>query len=150
MATAFDAPVLAKLRYVFRLNFHPERESFEDETLFVERCAAWMRERLEQPSAWLCLVAESNGLIVGQLWIQFFDKVPNPVSEPERHAYITSFYVVEEERGRGVGSMLLSNAVQWCETEKAHLIILWSTGESRPLYLRNGFAANEKLLERVM
>jgi GNAT superfamily N-acetyltransferase len=149
LGTVFDAPILAKFRYRFRASFAGAGdEKLEDETGFVPRCAEWMRRRLQQPSSWLCLLAEENGLVVGNLWLQLFEKIPNPsVSERETHAYLTNFYVIEECRGRGVGSMLLSAALDWCENEKADSIILWSTKGSRSLYLRHNFNVSQILME---
>ena len=72
------------------------------EAAFVARCRAWMAERLEDASPWLCWVAEADGYVLGCLWMQSIEKVPNPVDEPERHAYVTSVYVRPDRRGRGL------------------------------------------------
>src|SRR5215470_16358557 len=99
LATASDADRLARLRYVFRSSVGPVRES---EAEFVGRCNLWMRERLRDGSAWHCWVAERNGALLGNVWIQMIEKVPNPTEEPETHAYLTNFYVTEDARGNGI------------------------------------------------
>lgn len=146
-ATASDATALAKLRYALRSG---NRAASEDESEFVERCRVWMEGRLGGGGAWRCWVAERGSELVGAIWTQLFEKIPNPSPEPERHAYITNFYVREGERGRGVGSLLLSAALDWCRECEAHAVILWPTERSRPLYLRHGFAVREDLLELVI
>jgi len=143
-ATASDAGRLAGLRYVFRSSFGPVRES---EAEFVGRCKLWMQRQLREGNAWHCWVAQRNGALSGNVWIQIIEKVPNPTEEPETHAYLTNFYVTEDVRGNGVGSMLLSAALEWCRDRQVHSVILWPTEKSRPLYLRYGFTAPDDLLE---
>jgi GNAT superfamily N-acetyltransferase len=146
-ATASDAAALAKLRYEFRSG---DRATSEGESEFVERCRVWMEERLGEGGAWRCWVAERGREPVGAIWTQLVEKIPNPSPEPERHAYVTNFYVREGERGRGTGSLLLSAALDWCRECETHAVILWPTERSRPLYLRHGFAVREDLLELLI
>ena len=146
-ATASDAHALARLRYEFRSG---SRAASEDESEFVERCRVWMEGRLGEGGAWRCWVAERGRELVGAIWTQLIEKIPNPSPEPERHAYITNFYVREGERGRGAGSTLLSAALEWCREADAHAVILWPTERSRSLYLRHGFAVREDLLELIV
>ena len=148
LATAMDAPVLAKFRYAFRSGKGP---ASEDESEFIERCSLWMQERLRgEDGPWRCWMAEQNQTLLGHLWAQLIEKIPNPSPEREYHAYITNFYVSEEARGRGVGSSLLSTALDWCRARQVHAVILWPTQRSRPLYLRHGFSVREDLLELLV
>ncbi|HEX5723899.1 MAG TPA: GNAT family N-acetyltransferase [Longimicrobiaceae bacterium] len=139
-----DAPVLARLRYEFRRELG---EVVEAESAFVERCTAWMAERLGPAGAWRCWVAEREGEIVGTAWVQWIEKIPNPVDEAEHHAYITNCYVRPAARGGGIGSGLLEAALAWCRDEGVDAVILWPSARSRSLYLRHGFAARDALLE---
>lgn len=147
LATISDALTLAKFRYRFRSSISPVCETEEE---FVERCSLWMQARLQEETLWRCWIAERADKPVGHLWLQLIEKVPNPVVEPEYHAYLTNFYVREEERGRGIGSMLLSAALDWSKSQDVQAVILWPTEESRSLYLRHGFAVREDLLELMM
>ena len=79
--------------------------------------------------------------------VQLFEKLPNPVNEPEAHAYLTNFYVVPEMRGHGVGKKLLNKALSWCRAQGADSIILWATRESKSLYRRCGFIEPADVLE---
>lgn len=145
LATASDASMLAELRYAFRSG--TGARVTEDEAEFVRRCGLWMEERLGHGSLWRCWIAERDGAAMGHLWVQLIEKIPNPTSEPEYHAYITNFYVREEARGQGIGSLLLSAALDWCKAQDVHAAILWPTERSRPLYLRHGFDVRADLLE---
>lgn len=148
LATVKDALMLAKFRYAFRSS---TGSAEENENEFVERCSRWMQERLrEEGGAWTCWVAEQAGAPVGHLWAQLIEKIPNPMPEPERHAYLTNFYIAEDARGRGTGSLLLSAALDWCKRQEVHAVILWPTERSRSLYLRHGFSVREDLLELLI
>jgi len=143
-ATPADAPVLARLRYEFRHATGEPRESDDD---FTRRCAGWMAARLMDGEPWRCWVAEDDARVLGNVWLQLIEKIPNPSDEPERHAYLTNFYVIEAARGRGLGARLLSTALDFCATRDVQSVILWPTEESRALYLRRGFSRPDGLLE---
>ena len=57
----------------------------------------------EPESRWLCWVAERDGALVGNVWMQLLEKIPNPVARPEWHGYVSSFFVLPEHRGAGIG-----------------------------------------------
>src|SRR6266571_5613114 len=108
LATSADARTLAKLRYELRST---TGIATEREISFLDRCSAWMEEHLRKDSRWKCWIAESRGELIGCLWLQLVEKIPNPRAEAEHHAYLTNFYVQESVRGRGVGSQLLNEAI---------------------------------------
>src|SRR6516225_10037333 len=109
-AVASDAPTLAALRWAFRAGRAAARE---DQSAFVARCADWMRRELQAAGRWRCWVATRDqgdpahpqSAIIGQVWLQILPKVPNPIGERDRHAYLSNLYVAPEARG-GVGSRL--------------------------------------------
>lgn len=140
-----DADGLARLRYEFRANLDP---ATEQESTFIARCAGWIRERLGADGPWCCWVAERDGELVGTIWLQTFEKLPNPIAERERHGYITSLYVRPEYRDGGLGSALLDQAITECEARAVDAVVLWPTRRSRSLYERHGFAPGSDLLER--
>jgi GNAT superfamily N-acetyltransferase len=139
-----DAPALAQLRWDFRAG---ESSPIEDEGEFVARCSTWMRQRLMPPAGWVAWVAERDGQIVGQVWVQVFEKLPNPGAEPERHAYISNLYVSRSSRG-GAGTRLLEACLAWLDTQSVASVLLWPTGPSRSLYRRHGFLDRTTLMER--
>lgn len=144
IASASDAIVLARLRYSLRSSLDRPQEN---EETFVERCRIWMQERLQDRSHWKCWIAERERVAVGNLWAQLIEKIPNPVSEPEYHIYLTNFFVRGDCRGNGIGSKLFSAALTWSRTQSVHAAILWPTERSRRFYLRHGFSVSADLLE---
>jgi GNAT superfamily N-acetyltransferase len=144
-ARADDAGAMARLRWEFRSAVgQPE----ETAGVFLERCHQWMSERLAGRGPWRGWVAEEGGEIVGTIWLQLIEKLPNPGTEPERHAYVSSVYVRPALRGKGTGSALLAAALGACRGLEVDAVILWPTQESRSLYARHGFAVRDDLMER--
>jgi GNAT superfamily N-acetyltransferase len=97
---------------------------------------------------WRSWVLEQNGDLVGTVWLQLLEKLPNPVAEPEWHGYISSLFVLPEARGHGLGSRLLAAALAECDRRGCDAVVLWPTPRSRSLYERHGFAVRQDLLER--
>jgi GNAT superfamily N-acetyltransferase len=140
-----DAGDLARLRYEFRTSFGRAEES---ETDFLRRAEPWIRERLGPGRAWQAWLAEHEGTAVGTVWLQWIEKIPNPVAEQEWHGYITSLYVRAELRGRGWGAALLETALAACGSRGVDAVFLWPTPPSRSLYLRHGFTVRDDLMQR--
>jgi GNAT superfamily N-acetyltransferase len=155
LATVDDASTLARLRFAFRAEQHPVIES---ELEFTTRCVAWMRPRIGPSSRWRIWLLEHSRHsppsgesavrpeTVGMLWVQIVEKLPNPGSEPELHAYVSSFYVRADARNSGGGSRLLQAALDECRAFHVDSVFLWPTARSRPLYERHGFRVSEAIL----
>jgi ribosomal protein S18 acetylase RimI-like enzyme len=145
VAEPADVTELARLRYEFRTE---TGGGVEPASSFLARCRSWMGPRLQEGSRWHCWVAESDGTLVGTLWLQFIEKLPNPVNEEERHGYISSVYVSPQYRNAGVGGALLDLCLAECDRADVDVVFLWSTPKSRFLYRRKGFLPRDDLLDR--
>jgi GNAT superfamily N-acetyltransferase len=145
-AIAADAERLAELRWEFRVARAPAAEAHD---AFVRRCAGWMRRELESQRVWRAWVALAGADIVGQLWVQTIAKMPNPVAERERHAYVSSVFVQPEYRG-GAGSRLLDAAIAWARGEEFDRVILWPSPRSVTLYERHGFTHHGDVMELAL
>lgn len=143
-ALAPEAGALARLRYELRGELGAVQEP---EARFLERCTRWMADRLQR-SDWTCWVADVAGSVRGTLWLQFLEKLPNPVGEPEHHAYLTSFYIQEPFRSGGLGSALLAAALEDCAARSVDAVFLWPTPRTRSLYQRHGFSDRLGMMER--
>ncbi|MEP7216502.1 MAG: GNAT family N-acetyltransferase [Anaerolineaceae bacterium] len=147
-ATIHDAAALARLRFEFRASLN---EAMETEAAFVARAVPWMRERLSGDGRWRCWVVEdAGGVVAGHLWLEFIEKVPNPVPELEQHAYITNVYVRPDQRSTGAGQALMDAALALCQDQRVDSVILWPTARSRTLYARNGFAVRDDIMEAIL
>jgi GNAT superfamily N-acetyltransferase len=145
-ATLADARALAELRFAFRASL---AEPVESEQSFIDRCAAWMESRLAEHGRWRVWLLETETAVVGTVWLQLIEKLPNPVLERELHAYLTNFYVHPEHRGHGGGAALLAALLAECESLRVDSIFLWPTRQSRPLYERHGFTGESRVMVRV-
>ncbi len=142
-ATSADAGMLAELRWEFRAARQPPVETHD---AFVKRCAAWMRSELTTPHAWRAWVAVDEGAIIGQVWLNALEKIPNPIGEAERHAYLSNLYVKPSERG-GTGTRLLETALAWAREHGVDRVVLWPSPRSVTLYLKHGFTHGGDVME---
>jgi GNAT superfamily N-acetyltransferase len=142
-ANPADAPALAQLRFEFRA---PLAAATESADAFIERCANWMRPRLIDGSPWRVWLAETSGDLVGAVWMQLVEKLPNPGDEPEQHAYVSNLYVRAGHRNLGAGSALLHAALDECKRRDVDAVFLWPAARSRPLYERFGFTHDGAVL----
>jgi GNAT superfamily N-acetyltransferase len=143
-AGADDAAILARLRYEFRASFGRVEEP---ETEFLPRCERWIRDRLKTGGSWNAWLAEYEGTPAGTLWLQWIEKIPNPVAELEWHGYITNLYVRERFRGNQLGTALLETALSTCRARGVDAVILWPTPRSRTLYQRHGFTVRDDVMQ---
>lgn len=142
-----DSAALAELRWQFRISRAPATEAH---AAFVVRCAEWMRVELSSHARWRAWVAVSgDGAIVGQAWLQTIEKMPNPVDERERHAYVSNVFVQPAYRG-GVGSRLIEAAIAWTRANSIDRVILWPAARSVTLYERHGFSHNGDVMELAL
>lgn len=144
-AVPADASSLARLRYALRAGLGPAEERSD---AFLARCEAWMAERLRPGGSWRCWVAAREAGLVGAIWLQVVEKIPNPLGEGEWHGYVSNFFVDERERGGGIGSALLTAVIGAPETQALDALFLWPTDRSRPLYARFGFVGTGGVIER--
>ena len=145
-ASSADAGAMAELRWEFRAGRQPPTETH---AAFIKRCGTWMRRELTTPDAWKAWVAVNNGAIVGQVWLHTIAKIPNPIDETERHAYLSNLYVKPSDRG-GTGTRLLDAAIAAARAEGVDRIVLWPSGRSVTLYLRHGFSHGGDVMELAL
>jgi GNAT superfamily N-acetyltransferase len=143
LASAGDAVTLARLRLELRSS---SRTIVEDEQAFLARCESWMSERLRKETGWQCWIAEREASVMGAVWAQLIEKIPNPVAEPESYVYLTNFFVRPEYRSEGVGAQLLAAVLEWSKSKNAERVILWPTDRSRTFYLRHGFSFADDMM----
>jgi GNAT superfamily N-acetyltransferase len=146
-AVPADAVALASLRWEFRAG---RDRAVESQEAFVDRCTEWMRDGLAGGGwrAWVAVSAGPGGdeRIVGQVWVHLIEKMPNPIGERERHAYLSNLYAQPAERG-GVGTALLQTVIDWARGNGVDRIVLWPSPKSAPLYHRHGFTRDGDVME---
>jgi N-acetylglutamate synthase-like GNAT family acetyltransferase len=88
---------------------------------------------------WDIWVAEVGGQIVSHVYVALIDKVPRPVRENRRIAYMTNVYTRPPHRASGIGGRLVERAQEAAREEDVELIIVWPSEESIAFYRRHGF-----------
>ena len=145
LARSSDCRAMAEMRYRFRAETGSVTET---KSRFMRRCTSWMRKCVRSGSRpWRCWVGDDGKRLLGHVCVQLIEKIPNPVNEPELHAYLTNFYVVPEMRDHGLGKKLLNKALSWCRTRETDAVILLATVASRPLYRRFGLVQPTDMFE---
>jgi GNAT superfamily N-acetyltransferase len=144
-AAIADAQALSDLRWEFRSAQDPPTEPHD---AFVRRCRDWMRRELSIGGSWKAWVAVDQTVIVGQVWVQTVQKIPNPVAdaEAEHIAYLSNLYVTVSARG-GTGTRLLETALDWCRANRIDRVVLWPSKRSVTLYLGHGFSRGGDVME---
>jgi len=144
-ATITDCKALAELRWEFR---SVQSQPAETHDAFVRRCAVWMRRELPSGGAWKAWVAIDTHVVVGQVWLQVVQKIPNPSAavESEQLAYLSNLYVKVAARG-GTGTRLLEAALEWCRANRIDRVVLWPSKRSVTLYLGHGFSHGGDVME---
>jgi GNAT superfamily N-acetyltransferase len=142
-ATNTDARALAELRWEFRSS---RGEPNEPSETFTRRCTTWMRHELQPGRMWKAWVAVEQKEIVGQIWVHTVPKIPNPIAELEKLAYISNLYVKLQARG-GTGTRLLEAALAWCRANQIDRVVLWPTKRSVTLYVAHGFSHGGDVME---
>jgi ribosomal protein S18 acetylase RimI-like enzyme len=96
---------------------------------------------------WHIWVAEADERIVAHVFVALVDKVPRPVCENRRIAYLTNVYTLPAFRGQGIGTELIRRAQRAAKEADVELMLVWPSAASIELYERQGFtASNEPLV----
>lgn len=104
-----------------------------------------MASRLREANGWTAWIADSPAGIVGAIWLQEVEKIPNPNGEPDRFGYISNLYVRPAARG-GVGERLLQACLGAIAPGTMDYVLLWPSERSRTLYRRFGFTVTADLV----
>lgn len=120
----------------------PRRSERELASDLVQWCAA--HEQSHVP--FLALLASSEA--VGMAWLAVVPRVPRPDSTGRLSGDIQSMYVVAAHRSEGVGSALLSAALDHADRLGLEHVTVHSSPRATSLYERHGFTATPELLLR--
>jgi GNAT superfamily N-acetyltransferase len=145
LAARPDIHALVEMRRDFTFE-GPEED--EDPSLvgFEADCADFLEDAISS-GRWHIWVAELDGRIVSHAFVALIDKVPRPVRENSKIAYLTNVYTRPEYRGRGIGAQLIKRAQQAAREARVELMIVWPGDESVEFYKREGFVdPNEPLI----
>ena len=105
---------------------------------FEENLAAWFAREWSRRIMWL---AEVGGHPAGMMNLAIYERMPKPGRALSRWGYLGNAFVLAAYRNRGIGSRLLSAALNYADENGFVRVVLSPTERSIPLYERAGFPA---------
>lgn len=140
LAEENDIEQLIKMRWDFTIE-HDEtnkivQTSYEE---FEQECHIFLKEAISGNN-WFIWVAEEDGVIASQIYIELIQKVPRPGRVTYPFAYMTNVYTTPEFRNKGIGSLLLTKIHEWIKENRYEFVIVWPSDDSINYYRKNGYA----------
>ncbi len=92
---------------------------------------------------WLVLVAETDGCLVGCVYLQKIAKLPRPDRIRREFGCITALFVQKDYRGRGLRSELLRGIAEVAQAEGLEQVIAQPSAVNRSVFQLLGFRQGE-------
>lgn len=89
----------------------------------------------------------ADGVPVGMGWLAVIDRLPIPTRHDRRSGDIQSVFVREEERGSGVGKLIIDALVEEARTRGLDRVVLHSSTSGADFYRHLGWSNSDLLLE---
>ncbi len=132
-----------------RARMNREMDEYHDATHpgWRERFCAFFKQRMDAERAAL-FVAELDGAICGLASVYL---MVNHRTEIFHHptAYVTSVFVVPEQRRKKIATQLMAACIQWAKEHGCDQVRLRSSEMGRPVYLGMGFSPSNELELRL-
>ena len=113
---------------------------------FEENLTAWFGREWSRRIMWL---AEEGGRPVGMMNLAVYERMPRPGRALSRWGYLGNVFVLAAYRNRGIGSQLVSAALNYADRNGFVRVVLSPTERSIPLYERAGFGPADALMLRT-
>ena len=113
---------------------------------FEENLAAWFAREWSRRIIWL---AEVAGHPAGMMNLASYERMPRPGRALSRWGYLGNAFVLPAYRNRGIGSRLVSAALNYADENGFVRVVLSPTERSIPLYERAGFGPADALMLRT-
>ena len=102
---------------------------------------------LKNDSTYTVFVLEQDRVIISAMYVAIIDKVPKPKVSESYIAYLTNVHTMQEYRNKGYGTELLSYIKNYLKEKGCELIFVWPSDNSVNWYSRNGFKAENDIME---
>jgi GNAT superfamily N-acetyltransferase len=137
-----DLPAIVQLRR----EWTQEQNGHIADPDFDENLAAWYAREFSRRVIWL---AEEGGRPVGMMNLAIYDRMPQPGRALSRWGYLGNVFVLAAYRDRGIGSQLVSAALNYADENDFVRVVMSPTEKSIPLYERAGFGPAGALMLRT-
>ena len=138
-----DIGTLVQLRADFMACFGPLDEKGREA---LGNYSAFLLESMNDGSfaQWL---AEIDGDIAATGSISFYRLPPTSRRPNGRACYIGNMFTTPAHRNRGLAAKILQLLAEEARAAGCHAILLYASGQGRPIYEKYGFAASESMME---
>ena len=133
-ADSNDIDLLVQLRLDF-LEMDKENKQYE---VIKENCYSYFRNALSEGLSDVIL-AEDEEMVVGTAIIFYYQSVPSAFNMTGRNAYVTSMYVNEEYRRKGIATTMLKKLIDVSNKKGYPIIMLNASEMGKTLYKKLGF-----------
>ncbi|MCQ1948470.1 MULTISPECIES: GNAT family N-acetyltransferase [Arthrobacter] len=138
-STPLDIPQLARLRAAWVAEAGGDGPA---DAGFVAEFSTWLAAN---PRTFFVAVADGGDALIGMLNLSIFERMPKPDKPASVWVYLANTYVLPAHRNAGVGSALVSAAVDYARGIGAARIVTSPSQASKNFYARHGFEAAEEL-----
>ena len=129
-----DLDLLVQLRLDF---IEADREN-EQYDIIKENCYSYFHNALSEGLSDVIL-AEDEEMVVGTAIIFYYQSVPSAFNMTGRNAYVTSMYVNEEYRRKGIATTMLKKLIDVSNKKGYPIIMLNASEMGKTLYKKLGF-----------
>lgn len=116
---------------------------------FITECKSFLKKGLEDGS-WVYWIAEDNGEIIANIYINKIRKVPKPQKLFSEIGYVTNVHTKEKYRNKGIGKQLLKETVAWSKENDMELLFVWPSKRAVNFYAREGFKEQNDIMELLL
>ncbi len=142
-ATDDDLPAIRSLRWAW---LEEDEGRPVDDAGYDDAWAAWWAVEQGHRTFW---VAEVDGAVVGMLSMVHMRRMPRPGRSAAGWGYLQQMFVLPDHRNRGVGSALLTAAVDAGLAAGFLHVVLHPAPRAEAFYRRHGFETADFLLSRA-
>jgi GNAT superfamily N-acetyltransferase len=114
------------------------RETCQDKADFCQSFEEFLLNRITT-GEWLVLGAETNGQLVGCVYLQKIAKLPRPGHLKRAYGSVTHLFVQKEYRGQGIRGQLLREIAQVARSEGLEYLAARPKAEPQSVYRLLGF-----------
>jgi GNAT superfamily N-acetyltransferase len=133
-ATAADA---AQLLLLWGLLF--DEDDTDPGMTWKEHAQEWFSRVVEDPTTARMPVIELDGAVVATAVGTLEIGVPNPQCRRGRTVRLANVITVPEHRGRGYGTLLVRDVIEWARSIGADRVDLGATADGQRIYEKAGF-----------
>ena len=143
VATVEDTELLVKHRIEMFIDILPEMRKQAQDLEVPTR--EWIKTKLLESKLIGFIVKTQDSEVVGSGCIWLRNEPPRIFSPDLESPYLMSIYTEKGFRQRGVASIIVKSAIDWCKQKGFHTISLHASEAGIPIYAAFGFKPTSEM-----